>query len=137
MIEVEWARDPYFPTESWDRVNLTVKFTHLDEAVMFTADSGDSMAHGGEIHARALAGEYGEVAEFIPPTPAEVAARDNPPLRTSKMAEAVDRATHWDMMGDATQAASWRSYYRELYVLEQAPEWPLVEQWPAAPELAA
>lgn len=137
MIEVEWANAPYFPTDSRDRVNLTVKFSHLDVPVPFTADSGDSMEHGREIHASALAGAYGEITAYVPPTPAEVAVRENPPLRASKMAEAVDRATHWDMMGDTTQATAWRSYYRELHALEQMPGWPLVVQWPIAPEMAA
>lgn len=57
-----------------------------------------------------------------------------PPLRASKMTQAVERATHWDMMGDTTQAAAWRRHYRELYALEQAPEWPMVELWPTPPD---
>lgn len=47
---------------------------------------------------------------------------------------ATAQAQHWDMMGDAEQAAAWRSYYRELYTLELAPDWPLVAQWPEAPQ---
>lgn len=53
-------------------------------------------------------------------------------LRAAKNT-AIRQAQHFDMMGNADQAAAWRSYYRELHALEQAPEWPLVEQWPAAP----
>lgn len=57
-------------------------------------------------------------------------------LRTAKNT-AIRQAQHFDMMGEPEQADAWRGYYRELNALEQAPEWPLVEQWPTAPELAA
>lgn len=58
-------------------------------------------------------------------------------LRIEKMTLAIERAQHFDMMGEAEQAAAWRGYYRELHALEQSPEWPLVTQWPTPPDMLA
>lgn len=62
--------------------------------------------------------------------------RGTPPvskqLQTAK-SNAIRQAQHFDMMGEPEQAAAWRNYYRELHALEQAPEWPLVSQWPTPP----
>lgn len=69
------------------------------------------------------------VTGLLLPTLLEVANRDNPIKRQRE----PTHAQHWDMMGNTTQAA-WRNYYRGLYALEQAPGWPLVEQWPEAPQ---
>lgn len=128
------AQNPKWLDVEHTTINLEIQFEHLSDLVVFTASTIDIEPHGRLIFERAAAGEYGEVVEFIPPTPADIAARDNPPLRVSKMTEAVDRATHWDMMGDTAQAAAWRNYYRELYALAEHPGWPQVSQWPEAPQ---
>lgn len=135
-VELIIAEDLRFNADG--SINMIAVFAHLgDKAVPFTANPTDIMEHGRLIHARALSGEFGAVAPYIPPTESEVAARDNPPLRRQQMKLAAEQTTHWDMMDDTTHATAWRSYYRELHALEASPEWPLVEQWPVAPELAA
>lgn len=136
MIEAISAANARFTSESRDVIILDVQFSHLEDVVEFAASVHDIEPHGREIHARALAGEFGPVAEYVPPTHADIAARDNPSLRRQQMKQATEQTTHWNMMGDPEQAAAWRSYYREIYALEQAPEWPLVEQWPISPVCA-
>lgn len=137
QITLTSAVQPRWMDAGHTRINLQVQFEHLPEMVEFTASPNDIEPHGRLIFERAAAGEYGEVAEYIPPTPLEVAARDNPPMRRNAMALATTNVQHFEMMGDTEQAATWRGYYQELYALEQVPEWPLVEQWPTAPALAA
>lgn len=56
--------------------------------------------------------------------------------RARMMVNATVQTQHFTMMGDTAQADAWRAHYQALYALEQLPEWPLVEQWPVAPELA-
>ena len=136
MITVVSAAEPQWVNTEQTAINLNVQFEHLDEKVVFTASSDDIESHGRWLFAMACDGEFGPVAEYVPPTPLEIAARDNPLLRHQQMKQATEQTTHWDMMGDATEAAAWRTYYQQLYVLERAPEWPLVEQWPRSPVCA-
>lgn len=118
-------------------LNLTVQFEHLPEPVPFTATPDDPEPYGRWLFAMARDGEFGPVAEYVSPTPLEVAARANLLTRQAAMAQATTYVQHFDLMGDAEQAATWRTYYQEIYALASASEWPLVEQWPTAPALAA
>lgn len=131
MITVEHASNPRFNHDG--TIDLDIKFAHLDEIVPFTASASDPVAHGREIFSNATAGQYGPIAAYAPPPPEQL----NPPARRRAMMLAIETAQHFDMMGETEQAAAWRGYYRELHALEQAPEWPLVTQWPVAPESAA
>lgn len=45
-------------------VELVVKFEHLDEEVPFVANPNDCEAHGRELYARAIAGDFGVVQPF-------------------------------------------------------------------------
>lgn len=50
------------------RINCDVNFEDLkEEFVPFTADPNDSSEHGKDIFARAVNGEFGEIAEYEPP----------------------------------------------------------------------
>lgn len=118
-------------------VTATVMFTDSGKTMPFTAARDDSEAHGRWLFALARDGQFGPVAEFVPPTPLEVAARDNPPARKKAMMQASAQAQHFDMMGEPELAAAWRANYRALHALEASPEWPLAPQWPVAPESAA
>lgn len=131
-IELEWATNPEWLNEEHTMINLLAKFSHVDEAVPFTASVSDVEPHGRLIFELAAAGEYGEVAPYIAPTPLEIAQRDNPRKRREGMQKAITQSQHFDMMGDADKANEWRQYYRDVYALESSPEWPLV-QWPVEP----
>ena len=48
-------------------IDCLVKFDHIGEEVPFTANPNDSAAHGREIFERCAAGEFGEVAAYVPP----------------------------------------------------------------------
>lgn len=48
-------------------VNLMVTFDWLGEEVGFTASPYDVEEYGRELHARAIAGDFGEIAEYVQP----------------------------------------------------------------------
>lgn len=52
-------------------VNLMVTFDWLGEEVGFTASPYDVEEYGRELHARAIASEFGEIAEYEEPVPTE------------------------------------------------------------------
>lgn len=60
-----------------DSITLLVKFPWLSEEVPFTASPSDTEPHGRELYQRAVAGEFGEIAPYIPePEPVVVPAVD-------------------------------------------------------------
>ena len=59
------ASNPRFATPDHSVIDLTVAID--GEEMPFSATAADSEAHGREIFARAIAGEFGTVAEYIPP----------------------------------------------------------------------
>lgn len=67
MFTLEYAKNPVFMSESGDAINLVVKFAEFNEELPFSATSFDPMEHGRDLHTRALAGEFGEVAAYVPP----------------------------------------------------------------------
>ena len=68
-MNIEYAKDPQWANIEKTLINLTVKFTEIDEELPFTASPNDSVAYGIELFNRAAAGEFGAVAELPPPPP--------------------------------------------------------------------
>ena len=117
-----------------DSATAIATFTDTGVSLPFTAFKDDIEAHGRWLFAMIRDGEFGPVAEYVPPTALEVAARDNPKTRQQALAYAIAQAQHWEMMGNPEQANAWRDYYQALYALEATPDWPMVELWPEAPQ---
>lgn len=67
MFTFEYAKNPVFLTETTDSILLTVKWGEFNEEMPFGATSYDPMPHGVDLHQRALAGEFGPVAPYVPP----------------------------------------------------------------------
>lgn len=64
------ATNPRYTSEDGSMIDLDVVFDHLgDESVPFTATSFDEFPHGRELHARALAGDFGPIAPYVAPPP--------------------------------------------------------------------
>ena len=61
------AANPRFTADG--RIMLDVQFTDIDGTFPFIAAPDDLTGYGPELHARALAGEFGEVAAYVPPPP--------------------------------------------------------------------
>jgi hypothetical protein len=58
-------------------IECVVKFDHISVPVPFTAVAEGDYPHTHEIFARCVAGEFGPIAEFVPP-PAPVMPQDPP-----------------------------------------------------------
>ena len=133
MMTVVSAAKPRSVNAEQTAINLDVQFEHPDEEIVFTASPDDIEPHGHWLFAMARDSEFGPIAEYVPPTALEVAARDSPKTRQQALADAIAQARHCEMMCDWDKAQEWRTYYQQLYTLEDAPEWPQVAQWPTPP----
>ncbi|MDZ7852290.1 MAG: hypothetical protein U5L98_06480 [Halomonas sp.] len=60
------VRTPQWANEDSTAINCLVRTNTLHQEVPFTATPYDSEAHGREIFARCLAGEFGEIAPMEP-----------------------------------------------------------------------
>lgn len=62
------AKNPRWADVEHTSINLDVDFDHLDEIyVPFTASLSDTEIHGQELFVLAANGEFGPVAEYVPP----------------------------------------------------------------------
>ena len=68
MMDQVTARAPEWKNEAHTLIDMLVTFPVIGE-FMFTASPSDIEAHGRELFDRAAAGEFGVVAEFVPPAP--------------------------------------------------------------------
>lgn len=109
MIELISARDLQYTANGC--INMIAQFSHIAEEVPFTASPNDVEAHGRAIHAKALNGDYGEVAPYIPPTAKEVSDSK----RSLRMKTAVRKVQHYEMLDDSAMVADWKRYYAEVY----------------------
>ncbi|MGL5841166.1 MAG: hypothetical protein ACRCYK_05075 [Aeromonas hydrophila] len=133
-IRVISAHSPHWLDATHSRLQLTVLFSHLADAVAFTASATDVERYGRDLFANAVAGEFGPIAEYVAPTPYTIANDEHPPLRQQRLAQARAMVQHWDILGDTTQIAAWRDYYRALYALAECETWPMVDEWPLVPD---
>ncbi len=59
--------NPQWMNAEYSYIICYVKFDHLTEVAPFGAVPNDCTAHGIEIFNRCASGEFGDVAEFVPP----------------------------------------------------------------------
>lgn len=83
-IKLLAADSPRWGDAAHTCVNIRAVFSHLpNEVLPFLASPDDPEAHGREAFARASAGEFGEIAEYVPPTPVVPAVVD---MRQARLA---------------------------------------------------
>ncbi len=58
---------PQWANAEKSAIDCIVTFDHVGEPCPFTANPLDPLAHGREIFARAASGEFGQVADYVPP----------------------------------------------------------------------
>jgi hypothetical protein len=64
------VKNPQWANVEQTIINCEVNFNHLnDEFVPFTADPTDSMEYSKTIFDECLAGQYGEISEYVAPPP--------------------------------------------------------------------
>lgn len=66
MFTLQYAKNPIWNGDN--QISLVVKFEEFNEELPFLATSFDPEPHGVDLFNRAKAGEFGEVAPYVPPT---------------------------------------------------------------------
>jgi len=69
MLTIEYAKDPKSVNAENTQIDLIVKFIEIDDELPFTATPFDVEPYGVELYNNAIAGQYGEVAPYVPPPP--------------------------------------------------------------------
>jgi hypothetical protein len=67
MFTLEYAKDPVYGDATENNIQLIVKWEEFAEEMPFGATTYDPEAYGRDLYARAKAGEFGEVAPYVPP----------------------------------------------------------------------
>lgn len=121
-------------------INLVLVTKELG-AIPFTATPDDSTSYGPEIYARVVAGEYGEIAAYAPPSDAALlpAARAQQQrlmheagLAVAPLQDAVDLGVA--IADQVEHLSAWKFYRIELSEVPQQAGWPRTIEWPVQPE---
>ncbi len=136
------AEQPRWADAERSRIDLLVTFPGVG-TVPFTAAAQDDTEYGPELFARAIAGDFGEIAAYAPPIFTEdqlveiaVARRNallaDAAIRIAPLQDAVD-------LDEATTQEQallklWKAYRVALGRIEQQPRYPRDIQWPDSPD---
>lgn len=118
MIEYSDCKDPKWTSKEKIEIDLMVNFSNQsEEFVPFTASRNDPEPHGQEIYSRAIAGDFGPIADWTPPPPIEgdeamEAVRSS---RNAILAETdyIELPTMWSTLSEVKQA-EWAAYRNAL-----------------------
>lgn len=118
MRTVNSVRNPRWADYNQTAVNLEVDFDELDEEyVEFTATPHDTEAHGVDLYNRAIAGEFGSIADWIAPDnmSGEDALYRLRSQRTFLLAQTdyIEMPTKWATL-TADQQTAWATYRNAL-----------------------
>jgi hypothetical protein len=135
-MNLQYAKDPRWVNAEHTMIDLTIKWDAFNEELPFTASPADCEAHGRAIFAAAVAGEYGAIAEYLPPpapTPEQFAEQARV-KRNQLLAE-----SDWTQLPDARaamgaeKAAEWDTYRQALRDITNQPNFPVQIDWPVKP----
>jgi hypothetical protein len=70
-MQLEYAKNPVWANAEHTMIDLAIKWDGINEEYPFTASPTDVEAHGRAIFEAAVAGQFGEVAEYIAPVQPE------------------------------------------------------------------
>jgi len=65
MLTIEYIRNPVFSNNEGTAIECLIKFEEFSEEHPFNATSYDTMEHGRQAYQRIMAGEFGQIGEFI------------------------------------------------------------------------
>jgi hypothetical protein len=121
--------------EAHTSINLTVNFEEIGQDVPFHATPNDTEEHGRDIYARAIAGEFGAIAEWTPPTTEELAqqARWKRNALLQEIDNIVSNPLRWASFSQ-TQQTAWADYRQALLDVPQQAGFPNTITWPIKPE---
>jgi len=134
-LNLKYANNPKWADQAHTVIDLTVRFEEIDEDLPFSATPNDTEEHGRDIYARALADEFGVIAEWTPPTTEQLAAnargqRDN---LLAELDSIVGNPLRWASFSTEQQTA-WANYRQALLDVPQQDGFPNTITWPTKPE---
>lgn len=134
VIHPQWANTKQ------SAINL-VLVTDAHGELPFTATAQDSTEYGPQIFARVVAGEFGEIGAFAPPSDADVlpAAQTTLKLKMQDAGLAVAPLQDAVDLQVATQEqmarlTAWKRYRVKLSEVPRQAGWPRDMLWPVPPE---
>ena len=69
--KIESAKELKWVNTEKTKMDCVVKLEHFDEEISFTIDPNDIYQHSLDLWAGAIAGEYGEIADYVAPPKTE------------------------------------------------------------------
>lgn len=76
-MKILTASTPQWFDQAQTVITLQAQFKELAFVVPFAASMADTEQHGKDLFTRAVAGEFGAIAAYVPPSTAEVQAATN------------------------------------------------------------
>jgi hypothetical protein len=131
-MQLEYAKNPVWANAEHTMIDLEIKLKGGERSLPFTASPTDCEAHGREIFAAAVVGEYGEVAEFVPYVPTQEEKAEA--IRSER--DVLLAATDWTQLPDVpdTIREAYAVYRQALRDVTEQSGFPSDIQWPAKPE---
>lgn len=129
------ARNPQFSTDDGNVVNLEIEHA-LYGWVPFSATPSDAAQLGRDLFARALAGDFGPIAQYAGPSQTERLSANARAERDARLAADVDpivsNPLRWGSLTPESQQA-WREYRRALLDVTGQDGFPGQISWPTKP----
>jgi hypothetical protein len=128
------VKNPKWSDQQNTIIDCEVFFTQFNSYLPFTASPNDPAEHGRDIYARAVAGEFGIVAEWTPPTTEELAAqaRGQRDALLQEVDSIVGNPLRWASFSTEQQTA-WADYRQALLDVPQQAGFPNTINWPNKP----
>jgi hypothetical protein len=82
-LNLTYANNAKWANKEHTLIDVVVRFEEINEDLPFTADPNDTEEHGRDIYAKAKAGEFGVIAEYVAPPPLQA-----PPAPTVEQLQA-------------------------------------------------
>lgn len=120
---------PVWANAERTHINITISIDGLNGEHLFTAGANDPESYGIELYEDIIAGVFGPIAEYVPPSLEETAAL----VRYQR--DQMLAATDWTQMPDIPQATKdlWQPYRQALRDIPQQAEFPYNIVWPTQP----
>ena len=130
---VEYVNTLKYANEEHTAIDLSVKFSHINEEISFTASINDSEAHGVDLYNRAVNGEFGPIAAYEPIT---YTIEQLATIARQKRNELLKQCD-WTQLNDIPEATQllWQSYRQVLRDIPDSVGFPYTIDWPIEPIL--
>jgi hypothetical protein len=116
------VRNPRYSDPDHEGIEMEVDFDEIDEVyVWFNALPTDPCSYGVDLYNRAVAGEFGPIADYAPdPISGDAAWSKLRVMRTMDLeaTDYVEMPTYWSQLSEADQTA-WSTYRNSLRNLPQ------------------